>query len=378
MVVVRPLSHRRPPPPLTEFVYPAVQDDYEGSLDDNVKSRAKPIVVGGEAETQVRSLWPAGDVDWIKIDLVANIVYEFSASKLCATCDTHMSLYRDNGVGQSITLVMSNGDWIGYDSNIQYYSAVGGIFYIEVRSDDEFGVGVASYELSARELVNGDGDLYSAYHDCDDTDAAIFPYQTETAGDGVDQNCSWTDWPLGDDADSAGSDGTVAEAVDMHETKGDPFEIIWQGQTYLKNTRTIAPANDVDYFKVTVPAYSASYVELVQLDSGFSLTGTLYDSDGTTVLYSDLLAPNDAGYIPIMENANGSPKEFYISFTAATTGAYLPVLYSVGTDGDGDQYYNQDWVGARDCNDGDAAIHPDATEVLGDGIDSNCNGDDDS
>lgn len=48
------------------------------------------------------------------------------------------------------------------------------------------------------------------------------------------------------------------------------------------------------------------------------------------------------------------------------------------TDGDGDGFFAEEGCGtAFDCNDGDAAIHPGAPEVCGDGGDNNCNGDTD-
>lgn len=43
------------------------------------------------------------------------------------------------------------------------------------------------------------------------------------------------------------------------------------------------------------------------------------------------------------------------------------------TDADNDGYYSEE----DDCDDGDASIHPGATETAGDGVDSDCDGEDD-
>ena len=49
-----------------------------------------------------------------------------------------------------------------------------------------------------------------------------------------------------------------------------------------------------------------------------------------------------------------------------------PSLTPLDQDGDGESICD------GDCNDNNAEIHPDAEETPGDGVDSNCNGDDDT
>lgn len=52
--------------------------------------------------------------------------------------------------------------------------------------------------------------------------------------------------------------------------------------------------------------------------------------------------------------------------------------HAVGdTDEDGDGYVSTD-AGGDDCDDTDMDIHPDADEIPGDGVDSNCDGEDDT
>ncbi|MSP54147.1 MAG: hypothetical protein EXR69_00845 [Myxococcales bacterium] len=48
-----------------------------------------------------------------------------------------------------------------------------------------------------------------------------------------------------------------------------------------------------------------------------------------------------------------------------------------GVDADADGYYAVS-SGGTDCNDEDATVHPEATETAGDGLDSNCDGEDDT
>ena len=73
---------------------------------------------------------------------------------------------------------------------------------------------------------------------------------------------------------------------------------------------------------------------------------------------------------------------FYLRYYASNgtdTGFYIPTIFSLGTDADGDGFYTQDWeFNGRDCDDTDLAIAPGQAETPGDGVDSNCDGLDDT
>ena len=51
----------------------------------------------------------------------------------------------------------------------------------------------------------------------------------------------------------------------------------------------------------------------------------------------------------------------------------MPYDSSMDADADGDG-----WAAADDCDDDNPDVHPEATETAGDGIDSNCDGEDDT
>jgi len=51
----------------------------------------------------------------------------------------------------------------------------------------------------------------------------------------------------------------------------------------------------------------------------------------------------------------------------------IKALYGIEETGD---YDGDGWFADEDCNDEDATIHPEAEETPDDGIDSNCNDDD--
>jgi hypothetical protein len=56
------------------------------------------------------------------------------------------------------------------------------------------------------------------------------------------------------------------------------------------------------------------------------------------------------------------------------TGGIQPMYGVAMLDADEDGYF----AGADDCDDADASVHPGAAETVGDGVDSNCDGADDT
>jgi hypothetical protein len=339
--------------------YPTAPDALEAHGGNDTVENAARIAVGS---SRPLTLYPASDRDWFKVDLVKDTEYEITTGPISANSDTYLYLYGPDGT----TLLSSDDDWMGYDSEIPYTPAVSGTYYLMVEAYDET-YGIATYEIAVRPFEDADGDGFSATFDCDDAKATINPDAEDVAGDGIDQDCNGADALDASVADRAEDDDTAAQARTLTLVSSDGESPLGHEAAIRANARTHHEAGDQDWFKVTVTAHGA--VDVISL--GNCADAELLDSDATTSLDVD-----SCGYFRA-ENTTGASKTFYVRYTAEasfTPNAYAPAGIDVGVDRDGDGFYTRDWGDDRDCDDGEADVHPGVSEIYGDSVDQDCDG----
>lgn len=340
------------PAPTPAAVYPSAADSLDASGNTNATATGANLIQLNQ--NYALSIFPQGDIDYVKVTLTAGTAYEFSVNKLCATCDSYLYLYDTDGT----TVIDDQDDNVSLDSAIQFTPTVSGTYFLRVEAYDE-SYGVLSYQLNAHPYIDVDGDNYSSFYDCNDNNNTIYPEANEVAGDGIDQDCSGTDQPSAITADSFESDDTAAQAkTGIAVVDYNAYEARYVFRLLSdSNAHSIHSATDADWIKVVVPAHRA-------YETDFFSYGTVnlntYEADGTTLVAGKLT------------NTTASPKTYLLHFSGDDGSLYLPYLTDLGADKDGDGFYSQDWDEDRDCNDNNAAINPDAAEIPSDHIDQDC------
>ena len=253
--------------------------------------------------------------------------------------------------------------------------------------------------------------------DCDDSDASIHPDAEEVCND-IDDDC---DTLVDDDDDTVAPDATWYADADS-----DGF-----GDAEASTVSCAAPsgyADDADDCDDTDPAVNPDAVEVCDAldndcdtlvdddDDGVDLsTGTVFYQDGDGDGYGDedldqrfCAEPSgwssldtdcddgDASISPVgSEICNEADDDCDGLVDIEDDSLDLTTVSTVYADADGDGYGDTDDAGTSacsvevgyaatsdDCDDADADVHPDATEVCNDGVDDDCDGladaDDDS
>ncbi len=176
-------------------------------------------------------------------------------------------------------------------------------------------------------LDSGEGGLTTRTDDCDDTNGTIYVGATEIAGDGVDQDCDGAELCYADVDGDGYTDGSTVVSANL--SCADAGELPLGGAT--------GDCDDHD------AAVSPAGVELC------STVGVDDDCDG-------LADESDAADTDIW-------------FVDTDVDGYGDARSSVSACDQPSGYV----ADATDCDDGAAAVHPDAAEVCGGG-DANCNG----
>ncbi len=173
--------------------------------------------------------------------------------------------------------------------------------------------------------ASGEASSASAQADCDDTDATAFPGATEGVGDEVDADCDGGEVCYTDADDDGFIDGTTT-VVSADTDCADSGEGL-----------ATDPTGDCDDTDATIfPGATEGVGDSVD-----------QDCDGAETCYADV---DDDGFI------DGTTTVVSADTDCADSGEGL------ATDA------------AGDCDDTDATIFPGATEAVGDGVDSDCNG----
>ncbi|MBM4367611.1 MAG: hypothetical protein FJ102_15475, partial [Deltaproteobacteria bacterium] len=218
--------------------------------------------------------------------------------------------------------------------------------------------------------ADNDGDGYTACEDCDDTDAASYPGADETC-DGVDNDCDGTvdesaidplTWYADADGDGFGNATSTATACDAP-------------------TGYVADSSDCDDSRDDVSPAGIEVCNNVDDDCD----GTIDEGDAADALtwYSD--ADGDGyGFTPSTTTACSQPSGYAAAHGDCDDGdaAYNPGATESCTD---TEDYNCDgsvgyvdadgdgWAACEECDDSDAAVNPGASEVCND-VDDDCDG----
>ena len=223
--------------------------------------------------------------------------------------------------------------------------------------------------------------------DCDDTDPLIYPGASEIGGDGIDNNC----------------DGQIDEGATWYQDSdgdgyGNPDVTIVD---FTQPAGYVADHTDCDD---TDPLVHPGAVEICEDETDNDCDGDI--DDGCLTWYEDndgdgygnpsvsiIASTEPGGYVSdntdcndnnafVHPNAYENCEDGIDNNCDGLVDENCTVWYQ---DSDGDGYGNPDVATVAgtqpagyvtnllDCDDGDAAVNPDATEVC-DGVDNNCNG----
>jgi len=257
-----------------------------------------------------------------------------------------------------------------------------------------------------------DGDGFTVEQgDCNDSSAEIFPQAEEVCGDGVDQNCDGRDdacpvaWYHDDDRDGY-SDGKIIEsplrpsddyapADELIAVRGDCNDA--EASIHPEAEETCGDGIDQDCSGKDLEC--PKEIELTwYLDKDFDRFG-----DGRSL--NAVERPGEAYFLKEdLESVSGDCNDQNAAIHPGAeeicgdgidqdcSGKDVACAKEWFYDGDGDSYGTGHWqlslerpgLGYKssgelkavegDCNDENAAIHPGAEEVCGDGIDQDCNG----
>ena len=237
--------------------------------------------------------------------------------------------------------------------------------WIDADTDGARGAGTtASADLDCADLGEADD---SADTDCDDTDADVYPGAPEVLGDLVDQDCDGFESCYADaDSDGYGSaDSTLSADADC----AGPGE-------------AAADEGDCDDADATV---NPGELEVTGDEVDQDCDGGEYcyedaDSDGYRPdSFSEVLSADtdctDAGEA-VAAAPDGDCDDGDTAYNPGATEADCadPADYNC----DGSTGYDDDdgdgWAACEECDDASASVNPDATETVGDGIDADCDG----